>query len=90
MTEQEKQWRESIYKNGLKDYDYLLNLSISFREYSGANDDHVHCELCWDKISMHESDLHCGYVSHDQKIWLCPDCVKSFKQLFHWKITNEQ
>lgn len=48
MTEQEKQWRESIYKNGLKDYDYLLNLSISFREYSGANDDHVHCELCWD------------------------------------------
>lgn len=33
MTEQEKQWRESIYKNGLKDYDYLLNLSISFREY---------------------------------------------------------
>ena len=49
MTEQEKQWRESIYKNGLKDYDYLLNLSISFREYSGANDDHVHCELCWDK-----------------------------------------
>lgn len=89
MTEQEKQWRESIYKNGLKDYDYLLNLSISFREYSGANDDHVHCGLCWDKISMHESDLHCGYISNDQKIWLCPDCVKSFKQLFHWRITNE-
>ena len=87
MTEQEKQWKENIYKNGLSDYEYLKDIVISFQKFYGTElNDHVHCELCWDKISMFDSDLNYGYVSDDGKIWLCPDCVNNFKQLLCWKI----
>lgn len=87
MTEQEQKWKEGILKNGLRDYDYLADLPISFRTYTGG--DHAHCELCWDRISMDGADLHDGYRSDDGKIWLCRDCVSSFRQLFRWRISDE-
>lgn len=36
MTEQEKQWKENIYKNGLSDYEYLKDIVISFQKFYGA------------------------------------------------------
>lgn len=90
MTEQEKKWKDDIYANGRRDYNYLIGISIKYQLFSATTScDHDHCELCWDRLSEHPDDLQYGYTTLDNKIWICPNCVSDFKQLFNWVIDDK-
>lgn len=41
--------------------------------------DHVHCDLCWDKISEYPGDFHRGYHATTQNNWICETCARDFK-----------
>jgi len=48
--------------------EYLHGVMLSYREFPSDRDDHVHCEICWDRISNSEDDLHGGYYEAEHGI----------------------
>ena len=82
-------WKNEIFSTGLKEYNYLYKLELKHALFASKNrNDHAHCELCWNKISGNETDIHDGYVDADRIYWICPDCYQDFKDLFHWTLSN--
>ena len=70
--------------------EYLHGVMLSYREFPSDRDDHVHCEICRDRISNSEDDLHGGYYEAEHGSWVCADCFRHCKELFGWKEANER
>ncbi len=50
--------------------------------------DHEHCDFCTVKISEYPGDLHEGFCTLDEYIWICPECYEDFKDDFHWRLVE--
>ena len=68
------------------DYSYLGGLTFVKKVFVACEDnDHEHCELCWDKFSEATSDLHEGFCSIGKyQRWVCCDCFKQNQDLYDW------
>lgn len=70
---------------------YLKNLEFKKTQFSDNNsDNHDHCVFCWEKFSNNDGDLKFGYLSLDNKYWVCENCFNDFKNLFNLKIINHE
>mgnify|MGYP002731887316 CR=1 FL=1 len=67
---------------------YLMGATLIKQAYkpSSESNDHDHCEFCMDKFGSDSENLHFGYCTEDEKIWICDNCFNDFKNRFHWKI----
>lgn len=67
---------------------YLSGVSLVWHKYrpKNPNNDHDHCEFCMEKFGFSESDLHYGYSTLDNDIWICKICFEDFKKDFKWKV----
>lgn len=67
--------------------DYLKNAVLEKKQYvkKSENWDHEHCVFCFDKFSENCEDLHIGYCTSDENIWICEKCFNDFKDLFGFK-----
>lgn len=86
-------WR---YING----EHLKDKSFTYKTYKPLNkeNDHDHCEFCWDKFSLLIDDaLKEGYqtmlIQDDlekdlakKDAWVCRECFNDFKDLLNLKI----
>lgn len=86
-------WR---YING----EHLKDKVFTFKAYKPLHEDndHDHCEFCWDKFSLNIDDaLKEGYqtifhrnISHNKAIiqdaWVCLECFNDFKGLLKLRI----
>lgn len=52
--------------------------------------DHDHCEFCGKKFSLSSADLHEGYVTLDDKHWICEQCFHDFQGRFGWIVVQEE
>mgnify|MGYP002618929732 CR=1 FL=1 len=71
-----------------KQEEYMMNMTLKrtvFRQSSVGND-HCHCEFCWEKFSENENDMHIGYSSIDERMWVCDNCFRDFHEHFKWVI----
>lgn len=64
---------------------YLRNKTLLFKQFKAIGD-HRHCELCWNRISNANEDLHCGYYEEISGSWICEACFNDFRELFHWNV----
>ena len=50
--------------------------------------DHDHCEGCWAKFMESElpGTLTAGYVTEDNRCWICPDCFRDLRDEMEWKL----
>ena len=78
----EKDWYQIEYE----EKEYLHNKKIVLKKYECVGSEHTHCELCWDRFSNAEKDLHVGYYEADSNSWICESCCKDLKDLFGWQI----
>ena len=76
----EEKWYEWAYRTK----DYLHDIPLVWREFPADSTDHVHCEVCWAKISRFPEDMHDGYYDAASGSWICRDCFAELKELFHW------
>lgn len=66
---------------------YLIGKTLIYNEFLASGDnDHEHCNLCGAKFSERQEDLHYGYVTKDNDIWICKDCYEYYKDLYRWEI----
>lgn len=66
---------------------YLMKKDLKRSVFkSTENRDHVHCEFCWEKFSEQEGDLREGYLTTDERYWICDRCYSDFKDVFKWEI----
>ena len=69
---------------------YLQDLLLSYTTVTAdENNDHEHCDVCWNKISGYPNDIHQAYSAKQGQIWICPECYKQFKNVYHWKLREE-
>ncbi len=68
--------------------DYLKNKTLIKVECRKPSEkwDHDHCDFCWAKFSEYDGDIHEGYCTKDESIWICEECYEDFKDMFEWKI----
>ena len=68
--------------------DYLQDKELYHLNYRKDDfDDHEHCSFCWEKF---DSDEQIGYCTRDYYHWICTNCYEDFKELFKWKIIEEE
>lgn len=51
--------------------------------------DHDHCLFCWAKFSELDGTLREGYVTQDDRHWICPECFHDFKTMFGWTVVEQ-
>jgi hypothetical protein len=72
--------------------EYLKGATLQWRRYNRPSEawDHDHCAFCWAKFM--EGDaldvFHEGYVTDDNRHWICETCVEDFKDMFQWRLFN--
>jgi len=85
-------WR---YING----EHLKGKTFAFKEYIPLNidNDHDHCEFCWDKFSLIIDDAlkegyktlwldsDCDLKTPKTDTWVCKECFNDFKELLNLK-----
>ena len=63
---------------------------LHFRNYTRYREDwdHDHCEGCWAKFmeSGPTDVLSEGYVTEDNRRWICPECFRDLKDEMRWKL----
>lgn len=64
----------------------LHNKTLVFRSFDLKQGEHLHCELCWNRFSLHNEDLQIGYLEEETKSWICQECFDECGNLFGWKI----
>ena len=72
---------------------YLTGRELILKKYTPLSKvwEHEHCEFCSEKISEYDGDLHEGYVTADTlRTWICPECYEDFKDMFSWKIVQQE
>lgn len=69
---------------------YLNNAILQKKRFipHSVENDHTHCEFCWNKFSDSTADLHEGYATKDEKYWVCEICYNDFKNMFHWTLAE--
>jgi len=70
--------------------EYLHNKNLQLKAFNCELDEHQHCELCWDRFSKAVNDLHFGYYESCSKSWICETCYNDFKDLFQWKVEQNE
>ena len=65
--------------------EYLHKKELRKKDFTNDGD-HRHCELCWNRFSSYEKDLHIGYYEPCSKSWICESCYNDFKDLFEWGV----
>ena len=67
---------------------YLAGVTLVYRKWKSVNpqNDHDHCEFCWEKFADYEGCLHEGYSTEDCYRWICADCYQDFKRRFGWRV----
>lgn len=67
---------------------YLYGEKLFHHDYVPYNEscDHDHCEFCTEKFSNNDGDLHIGYSTKDNRIWICEECFNYFKDIFKWNV----
>lgn len=78
------------YMEEYEEKTYLHNKHLDLCEFLLELPEHEHCELCWHCISRAECDDLFGYYEKESKSWICQNCVKKFKDLFHWTIDEPE
>lgn len=70
--------------------EYLRGVTLIWHEYQPKNpkNDHDHCEFCMEKFGFSEDDIHFGYSTEDNDIWICEKCFEDFKEAFGWKVSG--
>ena len=79
----EEKWYDWAYPTK----EYLHDIPLVQREFPADSADHVHCEVCWAKISRSPEDMHDGYYDAGSGSWICRDCFAELGKLFHWTET---
>ncbi len=71
--------------------DYLLCKTLHLCKWKPLKEewDHDHCEFCWNKFSNLPDTINEGYTTEDRRYWICPNCYDDFKEMFKWKIGDE-
>jgi len=63
---------------------------LRFQKYARPREnwDHDHCEGCWAKFMETGSPevLTEGYVTEDNRRWICPECFRDLQQEMEWKL----
>ena len=70
---------------------WLADHRLTWRRWKGprADWDHDHCEFCWAKFGLAELEddiLTAGWVTDDDKHWVCGPCFVDFRDRFRWTI----
>ena len=42
------------------------------------------------KFGFADGDLHLGYSTKDNGIWICEQCFYDFKEKFNWKVLSAE
>lgn len=68
-------------------HEQLADVTLVHQPWKPANpqNDHDHCEFCWNKFANYDGCLHHGYSTEDREYWICEDCFMDFKDRFHWR-----
>ena len=75
---------------------YLYGKTLVYRSWSSPDPkwEHDPCAFCWETFSAVPDTLHEGYVTDDplprNQYWICPDCFRDFREMFHWQVKNTQ
>lgn len=69
-------------------HEQLSGVTLIRQPWKPANpqNDHDHCEFCWEKFADYDGCLHAGYSTEDRVIWICDECFCDFKERFKWKV----
>jgi hypothetical protein len=71
---------------------YLTGVSLRYRRYTPASpdDDHDHCEFCWNKFMVDGANetLGEGYATMDGSRWICKPCFDDFVSKFQWVVAD--
>jgi hypothetical protein len=71
---------------------HLKGAALRHERYARPREDwdHDHCEFCWEKFSDDEGieALREGYVTADDRRWICPTCFSDFSVMFEWVLTQ--
>ena len=80
----QKDWRLTNQKN------YLYRALLRKADFKASEDnDHEHCEFCWDKFGEQEGLLKSGYCTLNKYHWICNECYRDFQEEFEWKLTDD-
>lgn len=69
-------------------YLYRAKLKKAIFKKTEQND-HEHCEFCFDKFSEEENTLHEGYCTMDRYRWICEVCFRDFHEQFEWTVVED-
>ncbi len=69
---------------------YLKGVVLKWTAYKPPREgwDHDHCEFCSRKFMDREGELREGYVTLDNRHWICKGCAVDFKTRFEWNIAS--
>lgn len=74
----QKDWRLNNQMN------YLHRATLKKADFiATTNNDHEHCEFCWDKFGESEGLQKTGYYR-----WICNECFQDFREQFEWKLAD--
>lgn len=79
----QKDWRLTNQMN----YLYQATLVKSVYNASG-NNDHDHCEFCFDKFGESDGLQKSGYCTIDRYRWICNECFQDFQEQFEWQLVD--
>ena len=87
MTILKEDWR--LFRQQEK---YLTGVELIKHPYvpRSTSNDHDHCEFCMAKFGFADGDLHLGYSTKDNGIWICEQCFYDFKEKFNWKVLSAE
>ena len=82
--------KKSWYIEEYEEKEYLHNKTLYAKKIIFSQRvDHVHCELCWQRLSNYKDDQDFGYYEPDSISFICERCFNSFKDLFGWKLSDD-
>jgi hypothetical protein len=67
---------------------YLFKRDFFYAYYEKDEDwDHHHCAFCTKRIDDQEKKFYC---TNDQYYWLCEKCYNDFKDMFQFRLLEEE
>jgi len=71
----------------MKQEKYLKNKELYHIHFNQKEKhDHDHCVFCMEKFMFYEQ---IGYCTTDYYHWICKTCYEDFKDMFSWKVIDE-
>ena len=79
----QKDWRLTNQMN------YLYHARLKKAVFKASvNNDHEHCEFCWDKFGESKGLQKSGYCTLDRYHWICNECFQDFQDQFEWHLVD--